>query len=200
MRSFLYVLTALLLLACSRINLPPLPKEGVILAFGDSLTYGTGAAAGEDYPAQLSRLIAHPVVNAGVPGETSAQGRARLGAVLDETQPKLVLLGLGGNDFLQRLPAEETQANLSAMLAELKSRKIPVVLLAVPKISLPPQPHPVFAKVAQQADVLVVEDEWTEILRKGSLKSDPVHPNAAGYAQFAQALAEFLKAHGAIRD
>ena len=200
MRYFVCLFMVMLLGACGRHDLSPLPKDAVILAFGDSLTYGTGAAAGEDYPAQLSRLIGHPVINAGIPGETSAQGRARLVATLDETAPKLVLLGLGGNDFLQRLPAEETQANLTAMLAELKQRKIPVVLLAVPKLSLPPQPHPVFAEVAQQSGVLLAEDQWTDILRKGSLKSDPVHPNAAGYAQFAEALAEFLKTHRAIRD
>jgi lysophospholipase L1-like esterase len=200
MRFICGLLVLLMLSACGRSQLQLLPKDAVILAFGDSLTYGTGAAAGEDYPAQLSRLIGHPVVNAGVPGETSAQGRERLTAALDETQPKLVLLGLGGNDFLQRVPLEQTQANLAAMLAELNQRKIPVVLLAVPKISLPPQPHPVFAELAEQANVLLLEDEWTAILRQGSLKSDPVHPNAAGYAQFAAALAEFLTAHGAIRD
>ncbi|MGL4994947.1 MAG: GDSL-type esterase/lipase family protein, partial [Deefgea sp.] len=111
-----------------------------------------------------------------------------------------VLLGLGGNDFLQRLPSEETKANLAAMLSELKKRHIPVVVLAVPSMSIPPQPHPLFAEVAEQADVVLAEEQWFDILRKGSLKSDAVHPNAAGYAQFAQAIAALLKDQGAIRD
>nr|WP_314902320.1 GDSL-type esterase/lipase family protein [uncultured Deefgea sp.] len=189
-----------LLSACGQAKLEPLPANAVILAYGDSLTFGTGAAAGEDYPAQLSRLIAHPVINAGVPGEMTAQGLQRLNETLDEVKPKLVLLGLGGNDFLQRLPAEEVKANLAAMLSELKQRQISVVLLAVPSMSIPPKPHPLFAELAAQADVVLAEDEWFDILRKASLKSDAVHPNAAGYAQFAAAMAELLKEHGAIRD
>ena len=198
---FLSLLFLLVLLtACGQTKLEPLPANAVILAYGDSLTFGTGASAGEDYPTQLSRLIAHPVVNAGVPGETTAQGLQRLNETLDELKPKLVLLGLGGNDFLQRLPPEETKANLAAMLSELKRRNIPVVLLAVPSLAIPPKPHPLFAEVAEQADVVLAEEEWFDILRKGSLKSDAVHPNAAGYAQFAAMMAEFLKERGAIRD
>lgn len=200
MRHFILCVLLGLLAACGQAKLEPLPANGVILAYGDSLTYGTGAAAGEDYPQQLSQLIAHPVVNAGVPGETTAQGLQRLPQTLNEVQPKLVLLGLGGNDFLQRLPAEETKANLAAMLSELKKRQIPVVLLAVPSLSIPPKPHPLFAELAEQADVVLAEDQWFDILRKASLKSDPVHPNAAGYAQFAAAIAELLKEHGAVRD
>ncbi|MGL6042121.1 MAG: arylesterase, partial [Deefgea sp.] len=193
MRCLLMLFWTVLLSACGQAKLEALPANAVVLAYGDSLTFGTGAGAGEDYPTQLSRLIAHPVINAGVPGETTAQGLQRLNETLDEVQPKLVLLGLGGNDFLQRLPSEETKANLAAMLSELKKRHIPVVLLAVPSMSIPPQPHPLFAEVAEQADVVLAEEQWFDILRKGSLKSDAVHPNAAGYAQFAQAIAALLK-------
>ena len=190
----------LLLVACSPQQMQALPAGAVILAFGDSITYGTGAAPGEDYPAQLAALIGHPVINAGVPGETSAQGRERLAATLAEVRPKLVLLGLGGNDFLQRLPAEEAKANLIAMIKAMQAQHIQVVLLAVPGLSLPPAPHPLYAEVAEQTQVPLAEEQWLAVLSKRSLKSDTVHPNAAGYAQFAQAMADFLRQSGAIRD
>ncbi|WP_028455310.1 arylesterase [Chitinilyticum litopenaei] len=191
-------LLALLLAACGQPELARLPAGAPILAFGDSLTFGTGASPAEAYPARLAALTGHPVINAGIPGETSGEGRARLAAELDQHQPALVLLCLGGNDFLQRKPASETRANLAAMLDELRARKTPVLLIGVPSLGFGLETNPVYAELAKQYQV-PLNDTLEGILGERELKSDTVHPNAEGYRQFAEALAEQLAGTGALR-
>src|ERR1700675_2661914 len=108
---------ALLASGCGQQSkLAPLPADAVILAFGDSLTDGTGANEDESYPAQLARLTGRRVVREGIPGEVSEAGLARLPAALDEHRPRLLLLCHGGNDFLRRLPKEKAADNARAMI------------------------------------------------------------------------------------
>lgn len=190
---------ALLLAACSQPpTLPELAPDASVLAFGDSLTAGTGADDGESYPAQLQALTDRRVINAGVPGETTAQGRERLAAALERHRPDLVLLCLGGNDFLRKLPAEATRANLAAMIERLQARRIPVALLAVPKLTVLGGPHPMYEALGERYDVPVLTDSLNAILREPGLKADRVHPNAAGYERLAAELAAFLRTRGAL--
>ncbi|HYC34985.1 MAG TPA: GDSL-type esterase/lipase family protein [Usitatibacter sp.] len=175
-----------------------LAPDAVILAFGDSLTFGTGAGPSESYPAQLERRIGRKVVNAGVPGELSATGLERLPQVLDEVRPALLLLCHGGNDFLRRMDDSIPAANLRAMLELARSRGIPVVLLATPKPTLPPSVPPFFGELARQAGVHLVEAAMKEVLSDRSLKSDLVHPNARGYGEVAAAVEKALKRAGAV--
>ena len=124
-------LQALLLLFAS----PAMAREKLVLAFGDSLTAGYGLAAGQSFPAQLQSSLRKQglsvrVHNAGVSGETTAAGRARLNWVLAslKVKPDLVILELGANDMLRGLPPAQARANLDAMLTELNKRKVPVLL------------------------------------------------------------------------
>lgn len=114
---------------------PALAREKLVLAFGDSLTAGYGLAAGQSFPAQLQSSLRKQglsvrVHNAGVSGETTAAGRARLNWVLSslKVKPDLVILELGANDMLRGLPPTQARANLHAMLTELNKRKVPVLL------------------------------------------------------------------------
>ena len=114
---------------------PALAREKLVLAFGDSLTAGYGLSAGQSFPAQLQSSLRKQglsvrVHNAGVSGETTAAGRARLNWVLAslKVKPDLVILELGANDMLRGLPPAQARANLDAMLSELNRRKIPVLL------------------------------------------------------------------------
>lgn len=179
-------------------RLPLLFDNDVILAFGDSLTYGTGADARTSYPAVLSRLSARTVVNAGVPGETTKGGLARLENTLDKHQPALVLLCLGGNDFLRKVDEASTRQNLERMLGILKARGIPVVMLAVPGFGLSLSPHPLYRELAEKHSVILAEDLLSDILSDRDLKSDPIHPNAQGYSKMATSLLEVLRSRGAL--
>ena len=179
--------------------LPALDTSAVVLAFGDSLTFGTGAADGEGYPAQLERLIGRKVVAQGVPGEVSAQGLARLPAVLEATQPKLLLLCHGGNDFLRKLPESEAAANVRAMVRLAHDRGIPVVLIGVPKPGIAPSPAGFYADIAKEFAVPYEGSILKTVLTDNALKSDWVHPNAQGYARVAQAMAELLKKAKAVQ-
>ena len=83
-----------------------------IICFGDSLTEGVGASAGDDYPSVLSRQLGSPVINAGVRGDTTAAALERLADQVLNKNPRLVILLLGGNDFLRQRPRRETRQNL----------------------------------------------------------------------------------------
>ena len=175
-----------------------MPQGAVVLAFGDSLTYGTGAQAGEAYPQILAGLISRQVVNAGVPGETSAQGLQRLAGVLAKTTPALVVLCHGGNDILRRLSLAQTATNLRAMIAMIRDTGAQVVMLGVPRFGLMLSPAPFYQQVADEEQVPIDADVLADILSDNGLKADTVHPNAAGYVKLATAVATVLHERGAL--
>ena len=195
------LLFVLLLAGCgpSEPQVAPLPKNGVILAFGDSLTYGTGAKPQDSYPAVLARLIGRRVIRSGVPGEVSARGLARLPEVLDRHRPKLLILCHGGNDFLRRHRRDGTEANIRAMVELARSRNIDVVLVGVPAPGIwITEGAELFARVAKAFGVPYEAETLAGIMTDRSLKSDTVHPNARGYRKLAEAVAALLRASGAI--
>jgi lysophospholipase L1-like esterase len=182
-------LAVLLLAACDREpSLPRLGPEAVILAFGDSLTYGTGAGEGEAYPVVLARLLGLRVINAGVPGEISEEGVARLPALLEEHRPDLVVLCHGGNDLLRRLDAEALRGNLRRMIAAIHSAGGEVVLVGVPQPGLFLAAAPLYGEVAKEFRLSYEDEVLSDILDDRTLKSDAIHPNAAGYSRLAEAL------------
>ena len=180
---------------------PQLPRLGagdVVLAFGDSLTYGTGAATGEAFPKILSGLIGREVVGAGVPGETTEGGLERLPGVLDEVRPKLLVLCLGGNDMLRRVNHNVIESNLRAMVGAARERGVPVVLIGVPQPMLFSGTAPFYEKLAAELAIPLEGRVMEEVLFDKELKSDQIHPNARGYRRIAQAIADLLHKAGAV--
>ncbi len=175
-----------------------MPAHARVVILGDSLTYGTGANAGEDYPSILASKTGWHIVNAGVPGNTSANGLEHLPAILAEDKIDLLIVELGGNDFIHQLPVNDTAQNLKAILAQAKARKIPSLLLAIPEFS--PfgaaighlSDHPIYQKIAEETATPLVEDVFAEVLGNNALKSDPIHPNAEGYRAVADKLQQAL--------
>ena len=179
-------------------SLRPLSDDAVLVAFGDSLTYGTGAARGSGYPEVLSSLIGRRVVNAGVPGEVSAAGARRLRAVLARHRPEMVILCHGGNDILRRTDRDAMRANLERMIRDSKESGAEVILVAVPEFSRTFSPAEDYARVAETTGAVLEEQVLARVLRDDSLKSDEIHPNADGYRQVAEAIAGVMRTRGAL--
>jgi len=169
-----------------------LPPGATILAFGDSLTHGTGAPPGQSYPDILAEQLGHPVINAGIPGEVSAAGRARLPNLLEATRPALVILCHGGNDFLRHLDRATTIANLKAMIEACRASGADVVLIGVPELGIMVRPPEFYGELAEQYALPYEGEILGDLLRDRDLKSDTIHPNAAGYRLMANALGQLI--------
>lgn len=177
-----------------------LPAGSTVIALGDSLTYGYGASTETAYPTVLANLSGWTVMNSGVNGDTSADVLARVDDITKQT-PDLVLLGVGGNDVLQRVRPETTRANITATIDTLKSANIDVVLIAEPHFSASAlfgrvSDNPLYEEIADAKEVPLYSGGWSAVLSDDTLKSDRIHANAAGYRQFAEGLHDYLQEEG----
>ncbi len=190
----------LLLAACGTKApvLPALAAGDVVLAFGDSLTFGTGANESESYPAILASLIGRSVIREGVPGETTEQGLERLPQALEMHHPRLVLLCLGGNDMLRKVDEATTEANLRQMVQTVRASGAALVLIGVPRPALFAGTAPLYLNIAKDLQVPLERTILADVLHDNALKSDAIHPNAAGYRKVAEAIAALLRAAGAV--
>ena len=194
------VLLLLLPTACSSgiPSISPLDNDAVVLAFGNSLTFGTGASTAESYPAVLQGLIHRKVINAGVPGEVTSQGLARLPEFLEKHQPALLILCHGGNDLLRRTGEKQAADNVRAMIRMAKKRGIDVVLIGVPKPGLSVSIAGFYEEIAREFDTPYEGHILADIMSTGSLKNDMIHPNSQGYAKLARSIASLLRKAKAI--
>lgn len=199
----LWIPLAILIAACDdhKNKEAVLPAGSVVLALGDSITQGVGASPQEAWPALLARHSGWQVVNGGVSGDDSAQALARLPALLEEYRPALVLVSIGGNDFLRRQPESTTRANIDTILTTIDARGSRAVLIAIPALGLGaalglPSDHALYEDLAKKHRVPLLAGAWGEVMRESRWMSDQVHPNAQGYAEFAARLQTFLRAQG----
>lgn len=196
------LLAATMLAACGRKPVVgrKIAAGATVLALGDSLTFGTGATPETSYPTVLARLTGWNVVNAGIPGDTSAQALARLPALLQEHSPQLVLVGIGGNDFLRRMSETDTRANIRRICEQALAGGAQVMLIAVPAPSAAAviagslSDHPLYQEIADSLRLPLHAKGWSTVLANAALRSDQIHANAQGYEAFANGLLSTARA------
>ena len=194
-------LIAGVLASCSdNAKLQALDANSTILAFGDSLTYGTGTSRNKAYPAVLERLINRRVINAGVPGETSKNGLSRLPGLLEKHHPRLIIICHGGNDILRKLDLSKTRNNIQQMINLARQNNSEVMLIGVPEFGLFLNTVPIYQALADENHVPIANNILGDIIGNNSLKSDHIHPNTQGYQLLAENINIVLKQSGAISE
>ena len=171
-------------------NVRNLDSHGTnVIAFGDSLTAGYGAGAGEDYPSRVSSATSIPIINAGVSGDTTEGALARLDKDVLSHDPRIVIVGLGGNDYLPSIPIATTETNLRSIIEKIEGAGAMVILLGFRFPSLNADYEAMYKRVAHDGQCLFVANILSGIITDPQLKSDEVHPNARGYQLLADRVA-----------
>lgn len=162
------------------------PSKGTdIVAIGDSLVVGTGATYSKGFVDMLSLRLQRPIINLGRAGDTSAEVRARVGD-LDRYNPQVVILLVGGNDYLRRIPEEETASNLSAIITEIQKRGAIVLLLGVRGGVFVDTFKTMYEELAKTHQTAYVSNVLDGLLGREEYMSDQIHPNSEGYQRIAE--------------
>lgn len=193
MKHIFTVLILFFIAACGVQDIVNYPaKEGPIVAFGDSLTYGQGVSAKDAYPALLTEKWQREVINLGVSGDTSLQGLARKEQI-KALRPSFVLIEFGANDLFKRIPREKTQAALEELVDYAQNLGAVVVLLDTGGNSAMNPYKKMLKKIAKEKQTLYVDGIMDGIFNNRSLKSDNLHPNEQGYKKIADKIDKVVR-------
>ncbi len=175
-----------------------------IICFGDSITFGYGANPGEDYPTALAKLLHEPVINAGVDGDTTREGLKRIQADCLDKEPRLVIVGFCGNDFLKKVPFEETKKNLAEIADRLQAGGAIVAIVDISSGMFLKQYRGAYKKIAREKGAIFIPSVLSKIITNPSMKSDFLHPNAKGYQlvaeRIAHAITPYLQKNAALKN
>lgn len=198
-RLVLILFMGLLITACNQNNYPRLSEDAIILAFGDSLTFGYGADRNQSYPVILEELTQLTVINAGISGETTSEGIKRFQTEIDKHHPDLIVLLEGGNDILRNHNLATTKNNLAQMIELAQSLNIQVVLIGVPEKKLFSDSAELYSQLAETYQLVYEQDLLSELLKSPQYKSDGVHFNSQGYRKLAEGIKELLEDNEVIK-
>lgn len=196
--SFIAIFACLISGCSDEANLQPLAADATILTFGDSLTYGTGTSLKYAYPSILQGLVNRKVINAGIPGEVSEKGLARLPGLITRHRPALIIICHGGNDILKKLNLSKTKNNLQQMIDLARQNNSQVILIGVPEFGFFLNTVPLYDELAAKNHVPIANEILADIITKNAFKSDHIHPNTQGYQLLAEEISALLKASGAL--
>ncbi|MDX1775197.1 MAG: arylesterase [Desulfobulbales bacterium] len=177
---FPFLLSCFILAGCG--SPEPIALTGKnIICFGDSLTFGTGAPPDKSYPAQLAEMVAQPVMNAGIPGDTTARALQRLERDVLSKSPRIVLITLGGNDLKNGVDRKIAFKNLRTIAAAIKAEGAVVVIGGIKLLFWDRGYEKAYEKLAEDAGIVLVPDILGGIMGNKELMHDTIHPNSAGY-------------------
>jgi len=171
----------------------PDPSGDNIICFGDSLTYGTGARQGMDYPSQLSGMISMPVINAGVPGDTTTSALRRLEKDVLAHSPKIVLITLGGNDLKNGIPKEVAFQNLEKIITSIQEQGALVIVGGIDIPLLGKGFGDAYEILCDELGAVLIPNILKGIMGNRKLMSDQIHPNASGYTIMARMFHEAME-------
>jgi len=166
-----------------------------IICFGDSLTFGTGAPHDKSYPAQLSVAIGRPVINAGIPGDTTARALQRLNQDVLSQSPRIVLITLGGNDLKNGVDKKTAFKNLTEIVKAIQAEGALVVIGGIKLLFWDRGYDEEYAKLAEKTGAILIPDILSGLMGNEQLMSDTIHPNAAGYEIMARRFHKAIKSY-----
>ena len=165
----------------------------IVMAFGDSITFGVGTTGDNNYVAVLSRRTGVTISNAGFPGDTTGDALNRLQTAVLAHNPKIVIVLLGGNDILQNVPVDQRVTNITSIVQRIRGIAAAVLLVGLGPAPLDPFDG-ALPTVALTTGATYVPDILVGIFGVPSLMADSIHPNNAGHAIIADRLEPPLKA------
>lgn len=193
------------MIGCAKQEVKNIGSQGKnIVCFGDSLTAGYGVRQGEDYPTALAKILKKRVINKGIDGNTTVDGLSRLEADVLEQEPYLVIIEFGGNDYLNKIPAEDTANNLRKMIDRIHAQGVMVALVDISAGVFLNEYHTICSKIAREKQTIFVPRILLGIITNPSMKSDFLHPNHEGYKVIAKriydAIIPYLKQNAELRN
>ena len=190
------LLSFVLLIGCTKREIKNLNSRGKsIICFGDSITFGYGAASGEDYPAELAKLVKFPVINAGVDGDTTSAALGRLENDVLVKDPRLVIVEFCGNDFIKKVPKEETVNNLSKIIDRIQEKGAMAALVDISSGMFFQEYRQAFKRLAAEKRAIFIPVILSKIITNPAMKSDFFHPNARGYKLIASRIHRAIDRH-----
>jgi len=167
---------------CARSDIANLESRGKnIVCFGDSITKGKGVNIAESYPAALAKMTSFPVINAGINGDITSEGLKRVKTDVLDNDPLLVVIEFGGNDYLNKVPLEETIRNIEEMIKIIQARGVMVAIVDISNVLFMGEYRQEFKRLSNKYRAIFIPRILEDIVSTESLKSDAIHPNAKGY-------------------
>ena len=186
--ALVFAVLAGFVVSCSKrnLNIKNVNSTGTgVVCFGDSITHGHGVESNLAYPAVLGQMLNTSVINAGMDGDTTTEGLKRIESDVLDRDPCLVVIEFGGNDFLQKIPLDETLTNVRHMIDMIQAHGAMVALFDISAPFLMAEYRKPFADLAKEKSAIFITSALSGILLDPAMKSDFVHPNALGYRAIA---------------